>query len=100
MAAIDKKTVEYLSRLARIACSDEEAESLCNDLKKIVAYVEQLNEIITENVEPCTYVNQSLTQAPLRKDIAENRLPQKKFLDGTPQNTAQMVRVPPVLKPE
>lgn len=100
MTSIEKKTVRYLSRLARIACTPAEEEALFEDLKKILSYFELLNEVPTDDVAPCNYVNQMLQKAPLREDIPNNTLSQKEFLAGAPQHTAQMVRVPQVLKNE
>lgn len=100
MATLDKNTVKYLADLSRIAVSPEEEESLLKDLQKILHHVEQLNELDTSQVEPCTYVNKSLSQTPLREDVVEETLTRDVFLKGAPDQIGGMLRVPPVLKPE
>ncbi len=100
MATLDKNTVKYLADLSRIAVSPEEEVSLLADLKKILNHIEQLNELDTSEVEPCTYVNKSLTETPLREDIAEETLTREQFLKGAPDQIGGMLRVPPVLKQE
>ena len=100
MATLDKNTVKYLADLSRIAVTNEEEDSLLKDLKKILNYVEQLSEVDTSNVAPCTYVTKSHTQSPLREDIVIPTLTRDTFLKGAPQQISGMVRVPPVLKPE
>ena len=98
MAELNRELVQYLSSLARIACSDEETEALLEDLKKIVTYVEQLGEVDTSGVEPCFWVTEALSQTPLRKDIpASCEMTRKEFLEGTPRQVAGLVSIPPVL---
>jgi aspartyl-tRNA(Asn)/glutamyl-tRNA(Gln) amidotransferase subunit C len=54
--SVDKETVQRVARLARIAVSDEEAESLKGELNAILGFVEQLNEVDVTGVEPMTAV--------------------------------------------
>jgi aspartyl-tRNA(Asn)/glutamyl-tRNA(Gln) amidotransferase subunit C len=98
MVDVNRETIHYLSDLSRIACNEEEEKGLLGDLKEILAYIEQLNELDTDGVTPCFTVLEQLTQTPLRDDVAKTTLSQKTFLDGAPQKTASFVRVPTVLK--
>lgn len=98
MADIDKKVVEKLASLCKIACSEEEKDSLLKDLQKILAYIDQLNEIPTESVQPCNYVTEMVTSTPQREDTPENTLSTKDFLSNSPKHTGGMIRVPNVLK--
>lgn len=100
MAQLDKKMIKYLAELSRIAVNEEEEDSLLKDLKKIISYVEQLNEVDTTHVAPCTYVTQCVDKTPLRNDAVETTLTREQFLKGAPQQIAGMVRVPPVMKQE
>lgn len=54
--SIDRDTVKRVARLARIAVSDDEAESLKSDLNAILSFVEQLNEVDVTGVDPMTAV--------------------------------------------
>ena len=54
--AVDTTTVKRIARLARIAVSDDEAQSLVGELNTILDWVGQLDEVDTENVEPMTSV--------------------------------------------
>ena len=53
---VDEATVRRIARLARIKISDEEAQGLQSELSGILAWVEQLSEVDTDNVEPMTRV--------------------------------------------
>jgi aspartyl-tRNA(Asn)/glutamyl-tRNA(Gln) amidotransferase subunit C len=54
--SVDSKTVKRVAHLARIKVSDEEAESLKGELNTILGFVEQLNEVDVNGVEPMTSV--------------------------------------------
>lgn len=53
---VDETTVRRIARLARIEVTDEEAASLKGELSGILQWVEQLEEVNTDNVEPMTRV--------------------------------------------
>lgn len=53
---VDEATVKRIARLARIQISDDEAEGLVSELSGILDWVEQLDEVNTDNVEPMTRV--------------------------------------------
>lgn len=51
---VDEKTVRRIARLARIKVTDDEAKGLEKELSGILDWVEQLNEVDVEGVEPMT----------------------------------------------
>jgi aspartyl-tRNA(Asn)/glutamyl-tRNA(Gln) amidotransferase subunit C len=48
---IDKETIKKLMELVRMDISEEEKEGLLNDLNSILKYINQLNEIPTDDIE-------------------------------------------------
>jgi aspartyl-tRNA(Asn)/glutamyl-tRNA(Gln) amidotransferase subunit C len=54
--SVDQDTVRRIARLARIAVADEDVPHLQGELNAILAFVEQLNEVDVEGVEPMTSV--------------------------------------------
>ena len=52
--SIDADTVRKVARLARIAVKDEEVEPLANEISGILDWIEQLQEVDVEGVEPMT----------------------------------------------
>jgi aspartyl-tRNA(Asn)/glutamyl-tRNA(Gln) amidotransferase subunit C len=54
--SVDTATVCRIARLARIAVAEDEVEHLKNELNGILAFVEQLQEVNVEGVEPMTSV--------------------------------------------
>ena len=52
---ISKKDVEHVAKLARLELTEEEKEKFTNQLGDILEYINQLNEVNTENVEPMAH---------------------------------------------
>ena len=54
--SVDLSTVKRVANLARIALSEDEAQSMSEGLNSILGFVEQLNEVDVSGVEPMTSV--------------------------------------------
>lgn len=94
---LDRETIQKLVELSRIQCSDEEQEALLESLKKILVYVEQLQEVDTEDVPACNHVIPGVT-SPLREDVVGATMSREEFLENSPSHVGGMIRVPPVFK--
>ena len=78
--SLDGATVARVARLARIAISDEERERLAGELSGILDWVEQLDEVDTEGVEPITCAvaatpkprEDAVTEGGVAEDIVKN----------------------------
>ncbi|GAA5627509.1 MULTISPECIES: Asp-tRNA(Asn)/Glu-tRNA(Gln) amidotransferase subunit GatC [Brucella/Ochrobactrum group] len=55
--SVDISTVKRVAHLARIAVTEDEAERMTGELNAILGFVEQLNEVDVEGVEPMTSVS-------------------------------------------
>ncbi|MFQ0814177.1 glutamyl-tRNA amidotransferase [Brucella anthropi] len=54
--SVDISTVKRVAHLARIAVSEDDAERMTGELNAILGFVEQLNEVDVDGVEPMTSV--------------------------------------------
>jgi aspartyl-tRNA(Asn)/glutamyl-tRNA(Gln) amidotransferase subunit C len=54
--SIDAETIRRVARLARIAVREDEVAHLQGEVNAVLAFVEQLNEVNVEGVEPMTSV--------------------------------------------
>lgn len=97
MVQFDKDTIQNLILLSRIECTEEQKEALLGDLKKIIAYFEQLNEINTDNVPPCDHVLADINNV-MREDTVGPTLPREMFLANAPSHIGGMIKVPTVIK--
>lgn len=61
--SVDAETVKRVAHLARIRVSDEEVEAFRGELNAILGFVEQLNEVEVDGVEPMT----SVIPMPMKK---------------------------------
>jgi aspartyl-tRNA(Asn)/glutamyl-tRNA(Gln) amidotransferase subunit C len=53
---IDAATVRRIAHLARVAVADDEVEHLRGEINAILSFVEQLQQVDVEGVEPMTSV--------------------------------------------
>lgn len=97
MALLNRDTIRYLTELSRIACTDEEQESLLVDMQKILSYIEKLSEIDTEGVTPCNHVLEEIVNV-MREDVTGDTLSREEFLANAPDKTGGYIRVPTVIK--
>ena len=63
---INKNTTLKIAKLTRLKIKDNEIAELSAQLSSILDWVEQLNEVNTDNIEPLS--NVSKVELPLRKD--------------------------------
>ena len=92
---IDKNTTLKIAKLSRIKISDIDIEELSVQLSSIVDWVDQLNEVNTDNVEPLS--NVSIAKLPLRKDIANSTDSTKEILSNAPDKLENYFAVPKVV---
>ena len=78
--SVDADTVRRIAHLARIAVKEEEVEHLKGELNAMLAFVEQLQEVDVEGVEPMTSVTpmtmkkrpDTVTDGGIADDIVKN----------------------------
>jgi len=93
---IDREEVKYIAHLARLDLSKEEEEKFTWQLREILAYVDKLKEIDTQNVPPTSHVF-SLKNV-FREDKQKKSLPVEKALSNAPQQRRNQFVVPRIIK--
>jgi aspartyl-tRNA(Asn)/glutamyl-tRNA(Gln) amidotransferase subunit C len=91
--------VKQVAKLAHLEITEEEVALYTPQMDSIVAYVEQLNELDTENVEISIgglTAESAATEAD-REDVPHESLGQKKALDQAPSAVGGHFQVPKVL---
>lgn len=91
--------VKKIAQLAHLELSDEEAAIYAPQMANIVAYVEQLNELDTENIEASTggFSPEGEATVTTREDVPQGSLGQKLALDQAPAAVEGHFQVPKVL---
>ena len=93
---IDAATVRKVARLARIAQPEETLEGLAKELNGIMSWIEQLNEVDTDGVEPMTSAVHML--APMRDDVVTEGGDPAKVLANAPKSERNFFVVPKVVE--
>ena len=93
---IDKNTTLKIAKLSRIKIDESEIDELSSQLSSIVDWVEQLNEVNTDNVEPLS--NVSMAKLPLRKDIENLKDNSEEVLSNAPDKLEKYFVVPKVVE--
>ena len=93
---IDKNTINKIARLSRIKLDDKESEDYINDLNSILDWVEQLNEVNTENVEPLSKISSSIL--PKREDVSKDTNSSEEILENAPDKLEGFFAVPKVVE--
>lgn len=93
--SITLKDVEYVAKLARLELSPEEKVTFQRELDKIIKYVDQLNELNTENVPVTSHVIPM--QNVLREDEVLPSLSSAEALANAPRKKKGFFRVPKVI---
>ncbi|MET0207162.1 MAG: Asp-tRNA(Asn)/Glu-tRNA(Gln) amidotransferase subunit GatC [Thermoleophilaceae bacterium] len=89
---IEREQVLHVAKLARLSFSDEEVDRLAPELSKIVEYVEQMDRLELEGVEPTSHVVE--LQNVLREDVPWESLPKERALEQAPDAADGGFRVP------
>jgi aspartyl-tRNA(Asn)/glutamyl-tRNA(Gln) amidotransferase subunit C len=100
MSNFDKSSLENLEKLCRIKCTEDENVEILKDLKKILDYIEELEEVDTEGVKPCNSVLGKIAQNVFREDEIGQTLSREEFLENAPDKIGGMIRVPAIFKSE
>jgi len=94
--AIDAATVRKVARLARIAEPEEKLEPLARELSGILDWIEQLNEVDTDGVEPMTTAVHAAL--PMRDDVVTDGGDPERVLSNAPKRAGAFFVVPKVVE--
>ena len=93
---IDLKTIKHISKLSRISVDDKKADKLAEDLNSIFDFIEKLNELNTDKIEPLTSV--AKTTLKLRADEVKSENIRDQILKNSPEENEDFFVVPRVVE--
>ena len=94
--SVDKSTVARIARLARIHVPEERQETLASELNGILAWIEELNEVDTDKVEPLASVTGH--SLPRRDDVVTDGDRVDDVLANVPETAGGFFVVPKVVE--
>lgn len=94
--SVTKEDVKYVADLAHLQLTEEESDSLVNDMNQILDYMTTLEELDTSDVEPLEHVID--LEYRLRNDEAKEPVDHKEALKNAPDADSDYFRVPRVIE--
>ena len=91
-----KKEIEHIAHLSRLQLSDDEADSIFEQIEKIIEYFSKLSELNLEKVEPTSWTV-GFSQR-LREDLPQKFENPEKIVELFPASRETYVVVPPMIE--
>lgn len=98
MADISLADVEYVAGLAQLVLTDDMKARMARDLGDILSYIEKLNELDTEGIEPMMHVLDM--RNVFREDVPGQCLTREQALANAPAHDGEYFLVPQILDGE
>ncbi len=93
--SVKKEDVQKIAKLARLEFNDEELANYTNEMNSILGYMEKLNELDTQNVEPLSHPIENTNV--FREDVLQESTKREDALKNAPDSTSEHFKVPKVI---
>lgn len=93
--AVSIQDVKYIASLAKLKFNDEELENFTHQLNEILTYMDKLNELNTDNVEPLSHPVEIINV--FRDDKLKESIPTEEALKNSPDYDGKFFKVPKVI---
>lgn len=93
--SVNNKQVEQIAKLARLKFDENEIENLTKDMNKILDYMDQLNELDTDNIEPLSHPL-DLSNV-MREDKLKESISREEVFKNAPSHNEEFFKVPKVI---
>jgi len=92
---VTEDMIDHIAHLARLEFNGEEKQAIREDMSKILSFMDVLQQIDTQDVEPLMFMTQETNR--LREDIAQETLSQVEVLKNAPKKDSDYFRISKVL---
>ena len=93
---INDDLVQHIAHLARLEFKGEELKQIKGDMQNIIAFMDKLSELNTEEVEPLIFMSDEVNV--LREDRSERMVTSEQALKNAPKKDSDYFRIPKVLE--
>ncbi|MEO5943622.1 MAG: Asp-tRNA(Asn)/Glu-tRNA(Gln) amidotransferase subunit GatC [Ferruginibacter sp.] len=93
---VNDTLVDKLANLAKLSFNEKEKQDIKNDLQKMIGFINKLQEVNTQNVEPLLHMTGNTNV--MRDDKAEQTISNEEALKNAPANDGIFFKVPKVIK--
>ncbi|SFT63454.1 aspartyl/glutamyl-tRNA(Asn/Gln) amidotransferase subunit C [Lishizhenia tianjinensis] len=92
---INEELVDHIAHLARLSFEGEAKDAIIADMKKITDFMDKLNAVDTDNVEPLIFMSDEINR--LREDVPAQTVTHEEALRNAPKKDSDYFRIPKVL---
>ena len=93
---ITKQEVQHVALLARVDVTPGEQIELVEHFEKMLTYMEKLNEVVTDDVQPTAHAVD--VPSPFREDVVTNQANTDALLLNAPAREATFFKVPKIIE--
>jgi aspartyl-tRNA(Asn)/glutamyl-tRNA(Gln) amidotransferase subunit C len=93
---VNDDLINNLAQLSRLEFNNEEKREIKNDLQKMIAFIDKLNELDTTGVEPLLHMSDNINV--LREDEVKGSISREDALKNAPLHDEHFFKVPKVIK--
>ena len=93
---VNDTLIDKLAHLARLQFNADEKEEIRNDLQRMIAFVEKLNELDVTGIKPKLHMSDEINV--LREDEIKGSISREEALMNAPLHDDEFFKVPKVIK--
>lgn len=93
---VNDELIDKLAHLSRLEFNEQEKIDIKKDLQKMIGFVEKLNELNLEKVEPLIHMSDEVNV--LREDEVKGSVSRDQGLKNAPHHDEQFFKVPKVIR--
>jgi aspartyl-tRNA(Asn)/glutamyl-tRNA(Gln) amidotransferase subunit C len=92
---INQNVISKLARLSKLKFNEDEMKLILNDLSKMLEFINQLQDLDTEGIDPLIHVNEEINN--WREDQVQGMISQEEALSNSPVKDGTYFKLPKVL---
>lgn len=92
---INQNVISKLARLSKLKFNEDEMKLISNDLSKMLDFINQLQDLDTEGIDPLIHMNEEINN--WREDQVQGMISQEEALSNSPDKDGTYFKLPKVL---
>ena len=92
---INQNVISKLARLSKLKFNEDEMKLISNDLSKMLDFINQLQDLDTEGIDPLIHMNEEINN--WREDKVQGMISQGEALSNSPVKDGTYFKLPKVL---
>ena len=92
---INQNVISKLARLSKLKFNEDEMKLISNDLSKMLDFINQLQDLDTEGIDPLIHMNEEINN--WREDKVQGMISQEEALSNSPDKDGTYFKLPKVL---